>query len=62
VNEGELICLPFENRLANGRLSRQPASAGGILLDAFWKGLAEWFWDQAGLSPHSPHLISEKFR
>jgi hypothetical protein len=43
VSEGELICLPFENRLANGRLSRQPASAGGILLDAFWKRLAEWF-------------------
>jgi hypothetical protein len=45
VSEGELIYLPFENRLANDRLSWQTANAGGILLDPFWKRLAVRFWD-----------------
>jgi hypothetical protein len=46
---GELIYLPFENRLANGRLSRQTPGAGGLLLETFWKRLAVRFWDKAGL-------------
>lgn len=32
---GEFVYLPFENRQANDRLSRQTISAEGMLLDAF---------------------------
>jgi len=56
------VYLPFENRQANGRLSRQTASAGGILLDAFWKCLVVRFWDKAGLSLLSGSIKNRKDR
>jgi len=37
---GEGVYLLFENCLANDGLSRRTASAGGILLNAFWKRFA----------------------